>query len=141
MRYRSSEGAAAPVHGNRGRAPSHRLPDDLRERLVDLATTTYAGTNRAHLAELLAELLAEREDLVVPARTLRRILDEAGLAAVRTRRPAHHRSRRERMPRAGLLVQTDGSRHDWLEGRGPGRPRNLRLRCVPAPQPVAQATN
>jgi hypothetical protein len=23
------------------------------------------------------------------------------------------------MPRTGMLVQTDGSRHDWLEGRGP----------------------
>jgi len=114
-RYRSSEGAASLVHDNRGRAPAHRLADDLRARLVELATTTYAGANRTHLAELLAE----REDLVVPARTLHRILGEAGVAAVRTRRPARHRSRRERMPRAGLLVQTDGSRHDWLEGRGP----------------------
>ncbi len=23
------------------------------------------------------------------------------------------------MPHAGLLLQLDGSRHDWLEGRGP----------------------
>ncbi len=23
------------------------------------------------------------------------------------------------MPREGLLLQVDGSRHDWLEGRGP----------------------
>jgi hypothetical protein len=23
------------------------------------------------------------------------------------------------MPQAGLLLQADGSRHDWLEGRGP----------------------
>jgi hypothetical protein len=23
------------------------------------------------------------------------------------------------MPQEGLLLQTDGSRHDWLEGRGP----------------------
>lgn len=115
VRYRSAEGAAALVHGNHGRAPAHRLPDDLRGRLVELATTTYAGANRTHLAELLAE----REGLVVAARTLHRILDEAGVSTVRTRRPARHRSRRERMPRAGLLVQTDGSRHDWLEGRGP----------------------
>lgn len=27
--------------------------------------------------------------------------------------------RRERMPREGMLLQTDGSRHDWLEERGP----------------------
>ena len=30
-----------------------------------------------------------------------------------------HRSRRDRMSRAGLLLQMDGSRHDWLESRGP----------------------
>lgn len=112
--YRA-DGVAGLVHGNRGRSPAHRTPDGVRDRLVELATTTYAGVNRAHLAELLAE----REDLVVPSRTLRRILAEAGLAPPRTRRPRRHRSRRERMPREGLLVQTDGSRHPWF---GPDLP-------------------
>lgn len=114
-RYRSAEGAAAIVHGNSGRTPVNRLPDDTRARLVELATSTYSGVNRAHLSELLAE----REELVVPSRTLRRVLGEAGLPPVRRRRPRSHRSRRERMSQAGLLLQVDGSRHDWLEGRGP----------------------
>jgi len=112
-RYR--EGPATLGHGNRGRRPANRLDDDRRAQLVELATTTYAGVNRAHLAELLAE----REGIVVAERTLRRILAEAGLPAVRRRRPPKHRSRRDRMSRAGLLLQVDGSRHDWLEGRGP----------------------
>src|SRR5690606_11666187 len=64
------EGVEALVHGNRGRSPAHRTPDALRERLVGLATTTYAGVSRAHLAELLAE----REGIAIPERTLRRIL-------------------------------------------------------------------
>ena len=50
---------------------------------------------------------------------LRRLLREAGIASPRQRRPRRYRSRRERMAQAGLLVQVDGSRHDWLEGRGP----------------------
>ena len=108
-RYRA-EGAAGLVHGNRGRSPAHRTGDELRDRLVELATTTYAGVNRAHLAELLAE----REGLVVPERTLRRILAEGSVAPVRTRRPPRHRSRRERMAREGQMVQTDGSRHRWF---------------------------
>ncbi|HUG48710.1 MAG TPA: helix-turn-helix domain-containing protein, partial [Candidatus Limnocylindria bacterium] len=37
-RYRSAEGAGALVHGNRGRAPANRLPEELRERLVELAS-------------------------------------------------------------------------------------------------------
>ncbi len=103
------------VHGNRGRAPANRIPEATRVQLVELARTRYAGVNHAHLAELLAE----REGIVVAKRTLRRILDEAGVAPVRTRRPPRHRTRRDRMPREGLLLQVDGSRHDWLEGRGP----------------------
>lgn len=113
--YRSDRSAAALVHGNRGRVPSNRLGEAARTRLLELASTTYAGANRAHLADLLAE----REGIVIPERTLRRVLAEAGLPATRTRRPRGHRSRRERMTQAGLLLQVDGSRHDWLEGRGP----------------------
>lgn len=112
-RYR--EGPAALTHGNRGRPPANRLDEALRDRLVELARTTYARVNHAHLAELLAE----REGIAVAERTLRRILAEAGLPPVRTRRPPRHRSRRERMAREGLLLQVDGSRHDWLESRGP----------------------
>ncbi|MBM4408630.1 MAG: ISNCY family transposase [Chloroflexi bacterium] len=108
-------GAAGLVHGNRGRAPAHRTPDELRARLIELATTTYAGVNRAHLAELLAE----REGLPVAERTLRRLLAEGAVPAARTRRPGRHRRRRERMAREGQLVQTDGSQHHWF---GPERP-------------------
>jgi len=114
-RYRSPGGVASLIHGNTGRVPANRLDPARRARLVELATTTYVGVNRAHLADLLAE----REGLAIPERTLRRVLAEAGLPAVRRRRPRGHRSRRERMTQAGMLLQVDGSRHDWLEGRGP----------------------
>ena len=114
-RYRST-GAGGLVHGNRGRVPVNRLDDVTRARVVELAQTTYAGFNPVHLAETLAE---ETDELDLSARTIRRILAAGGIAATRTRRPPRHRSRRERMPRAGLLLQVDGSRHDWLEGRGP----------------------
>ena len=112
---RYADDPTALAHGNRGRAPANRIAEATRAQLVELARTRYAGVNHAHLAELLAE----REGIVVAERTLRRILDEAGVAPVRTRRPARHRTRRERMPREGLLLQVDGCRHDWMEGRGP----------------------
>ncbi len=113
-RYRT-DGAAAFVHRNRGRIPVNRIGDTVRARILELAATTYAGFNPVHLAETLAEEVA----VVVSARSVRRILGAAGMAPSRTRRPRKHRSRRERMPRAGMLLQVDGSRHDWLEGRGP----------------------
>ncbi len=113
-RFRAA-GAGAFVHGNRGRVPVNRVAEPTRMRIVELATTTYAGFNPVHLAETLAE----EEAIALCARTVRRILVAGGVPAVRTRRPRRHRSRRERMPRAGMLLQVDGSRHDWLEGRGP----------------------
>ncbi len=115
-RYRAA-GAAALVHGNRGRTPVNRTDPAVRARLVELATTEFAGFNPVHLAETLAE--EGQCDLAVCPRTIRRIMAEAGHGLPRTRRSARHRTRRERMPRAGMLLQTDGSRHDWLEGRGP----------------------
>ena len=110
-----AEGPAAFVHGNRGRASPRRVPEIDRARLVALATGAYDGANDSHLAELLAE----REGLVLSRVSVRRILRAAGLPSPRTRRAPKHRSRRDRMPQAGLLVQVDGSRHDWLGDRGP----------------------
>jgi hypothetical protein len=50
---------------------------------------------------------------------VRRILATAGVNSPRRRRAPQHRIRRERYPQEGMLLQLDGSRHDWLEGRGP----------------------
>jgi len=108
------DGPAALAHGNRGRAAPNRLPEALRDHVVTLARTTYAGFNHQHLTEMLCEA----QGLVLSLPTVRRWLLAAGLPSPRTRRPRKHRRRRERMPQAGLLVQMDGSHHDWLEGRG-----------------------
>lgn len=109
------EGPAGLVHGNRGRASPRRINEATRERVRALATGRYDGANDCHLAELLAE----EEGIALSRVTVRRILRTAGIASPRRRRSPRHRSRRDRMPQAGLLLQADGSRHDWLEERGP----------------------
>jgi hypothetical protein len=109
-------GPAGLLHGNTGRASPRRIDRAIRARVIELATTTYAGVNDCHLAELLVE----REAIVLSRSGLRRILRAAGRASPRRRRAPAHRSRRPRMAAEGLLLQLDGSRHDWLEGRGPG---------------------
>src|SRR4051794_33083937 len=50
-----TQGAAALVHGNRGRRPANRVDDALRGAIVEQALTTYAGFKSVHLAEALAE--------------------------------------------------------------------------------------
>jgi transposase len=110
------EGAAALVHGNRGRSPKHAISSELRAQTIELARTTYFGFNYQHLSEALAE---RDEPIVLSHSSVRRILQEEGIKSPRKRRAPKHRSRRERRPQAGMLIQIDGSRHDWLEGRGP----------------------
>ncbi len=80
-----------------------------------LAKTRYAGFNHTHLTEHLGE--AHR--LPVSRATVNRWLRAAGIPSPRPRRRRRFRRRRERMPQPGLLLQWDGSHHDWLEGRGP----------------------
>jgi hypothetical protein len=108
-------GPAGLVHGNRGRASPRRLGAALRARIIELRQTCYGELNDTHFGELLAE----RDGISLSRETLRQVLRGAAIPSPRRRRAPKHRSRRERMPAAGLLLQLDGSRHDWLEGRGP----------------------
>lgn len=110
-----TRGAAALVHGNRGRPSPRRIPAQVRARVLRLARTKYTGLNHQHLTELLAD----REHLPLSRPTIHRLLAAAGLRSPRTRRPPRHRTRRERMAQEGMLVQFDGSHHRWLEDRGP----------------------
>ena len=109
------EGAVALAHGNRERKPSNALDGNLRRQVVELAQSSYAGCNNQHFTELLAE----REGIVLSRSSVRRILLDVGIRSPRKRRPPRHRSRRQRYPQEGMLLQADGSHHDWLGGRGP----------------------
>lgn len=108
-------GVASLAHGNRGRKPPNALDDGLKKLVVELATTRYAGFNQQHLTEFLAE----REGISLSRSSVRSILLHAGVRSPRTRRAPRYRSRRQRYSKEGMLLQVDGSPHDWLEGRGP----------------------
>lgn len=109
------EGAAGIAHGNRGRRPVQVLGEEIRRRVVELAGKKYTGFNHTHLAEMLQE----REGVRISRSAVRRILLAVGMRSPKTRRSSRHRRRRERYSQEGLLIQVDGSVHDWLEGRGP----------------------
>ncbi len=109
------DGPAALAHGNRGRRAPNRVAASLERRIVRLARTRYRGFNHQHLTEKLAE----DHRIVLSRPTVHRILLAAGIPSPQPRRRRRFRRRRERMPLPGLLLQWDGSHHDWLEGRGP----------------------
>lgn len=110
-----AQGAAALRHGNRGRKPAHAISEPLRQQVVQLAQSTYRGCNFT----FLSELLHEQEGITLSPSSVRRILQGVGIASPRKHRPPKLHRRRQRMTQFGLMVQIDGSHHDWLEGRGP----------------------
>ena len=109
------KGAAAIVHGNRGRVSHRRISEEVRGQVVALACGVYAGCNQHHLRDLLEE----REGIKLSRASVRRILQEAGVHVVEPRKSPKHRLRRPRYRQEGQLVQIDGSPHAWLEERGP----------------------
>lgn len=111
-RYRP-DSVAWVHHGNRGRPTPWALPAALRRSILELAQ--YHGFNDSHLCQKLHS----EEHLSVSRETVRRILRRAKVASPQKRRARQYRARRLRRPRFGMMVLTDASRHDWLEGRGP----------------------
>jgi len=109
------EGVAVLAHGNRGKKPANAIEAELRQKVLELASGKYSGFNQQHFTEFLAEC----EGVLLSRSSVRNILLESGIRSPRKRRPPKHRSRRERYPQEGMLLQIDGSPHDWLGGRCP----------------------
>lgn len=111
------EGMAAVLHGNRQRQPHNKTDAATVAQVMTLAGEggPYFGFSACHLQEMLAQ----RHDLHIGRSTLDRLLKEQGIKKCRKRaiqRRPHQK--RERQPAEGMLLQIDGSLHDWLEGRG-----------------------
>jgi transposase len=108
-------GAKGVVHGNRGRRCKRKTKEKVVRRVVALARGKYQGFNDHHLTEKLKE----QEQIELSREKVRRILRAEGIASPKKRRGIKHRSRRERRASEGMMLQVDGSPHDWLQGRGP----------------------
>src|SRR5437899_2214091 len=109
------EGVRGVVHGNRGRLCSWKLSQKNETKIVELARGKYRGFNDHHLTEKLVE----EQEIEISREKVRRILRSHGIASPRKRRPAKHCSRRQSRETEGMMLQLDGSPHDWLQGRGP----------------------
>ena len=102
------------VHRGRGRASNHRSAPVNRQRVLALHAKKYGDFGPT----LAAEYLAQEDGLRVSVSTLRRWLIAPDLWNPKPLR-SPHRKWRERKANFGERVQIDGSRHAWLEGRGP----------------------
>lgn len=108
-------GAIGIVHGNRGRESKRKFPSKFREKVIEIVEARYYDFG----PKFASEKLEENEGLRVSRETLRKWMIEEGIwipRKLRIREKIHQwRKRKECF---GEMVLTDGSEHDWLEGRG-----------------------
>lgn len=121
-RYRE-RGPEGLIHGNRGRLPANTLDESRRDLILSLSSGRYAECNDTHFTELLSE----REGITISRETIRKLRRCDGQKAKRKRRAVRHRSRRPRKPCPGMLVQWDGSPHQWF---GEDRPACCLLSAI-----------
>ncbi len=108
-------GARGLLHGNRGKKAWNRTAPEKVKRVLQLAQGRYKGLNDTHLTEKLGE----KEGVKLSRSTVRALLRQAGIVAVRKHRPKRHYKRRERKAQEGALLLWDGSPHRWLGVEGP----------------------
>jgi len=109
-------GLCSIAHGNRGRPPAGTTSVQTKERIRDLTGPDgpYHDFNVCHLRDQLAQ----EHRITIGRSTLQRLLQRQRSASpAPERKPPPQRSRRLRSGAAGMMVQIDGSYHDWLEGR------------------------
>jgi transposase len=101
-------------HRARGKAPNNRIPDKVKDKVIELCQETYYEFGPTHVHEKLLE----ENRIKVSVETLRTWFIERDLP-YRKRKKRPHRQWRERKDCRGEMVQLDGSHHDWFQGRGP----------------------
>ena len=111
-RYREA-GPAGLVRRYRGRSPGNAKSRQVRTQALAWVRKRYTDFGPT----LACEKLAEEQDLCISRETLRQWMISAGLWRAKSRSRARLHPRRPRRLRLGELVQVDGSRHAWFEGR------------------------
>lgn len=108
-------GAIGVIHGNRGKEPWNKTPDEIVAKVVKMRREEYDGFNDRHFRDDLED----EGKAKLGRETIRKVLRSSGIGPVKVVKKRSHRSRRKPMERFGEMLQGDGSFHDWLEGRGP----------------------
>ncbi|MGH7393804.1 MAG: ISNCY family transposase [Candidatus Rokuibacteriota bacterium] len=103
-------GVAGLLHGSRGKPARNKTDSEKIAQVLQWVRGRYQGLNDTHLTEKLKE----KEKLNVSRSTVRVILRQAGIAAIRRRGVKRHYKRRERKAQEGELLLWDGSPHRWF---------------------------
>jgi hypothetical protein len=111
------KGLPSLVHGNAGKVPANKTSPEWMSAIMALAGDEgkYQGFNSC----LMHDLLADDDAITIGRSTLDRLLRQNNIIGTSPRKMQVRRKRRERSSAEGMMLQIDGSLHDWLEGRAP----------------------
>ena len=107
-------GAAGLAHKRRGAKGNRAWSENIREEALALIREHYADFGPT----FAAEKLQQNHAITINRESLRGAMIQAGMWHGKKRKSVH-RQRRERKLMIGVMIQLDGSDHDWFEGRGP----------------------
>jgi transposase-like protein len=98
------------LHGNTGNRPINKSDPDFEQQIIYLLKTKYQGFNLTHFREMLMS----EENIGVKKTTLQTWAKKHGLEKHSRRSIKKAHKPRPRMPQEGMLVQFDGSPHQWF---------------------------
>src|SRR3990167_5064448 len=108
------EGIKSLVHKNRGKASNKKWDRGKEKLAIELLKGDWFGFGPT----FAAEKLFESHGINISREALRKSMIKYGLWIVKGRK-IKHRIRRPRKSCFGIMIQLDGSPHDWFEGRAP----------------------
>jgi transposase len=98
------------IHKNRGKSPANKISDKTKTKVQMLIKTKYYDLNLAHLKDMLEVY----ENIHVKRETLRAWAHDIHHVKRAKKRRPKARKRRSRMESEGLMLQMDGSTHQWF---------------------------
>jgi hypothetical protein len=98
-------------HGNSGKTPWNKTPDELIEDVTNLLKNDYNRFNLTHFKEMLEV----HEGISLGKNIIHRLATKNHLVKRPKRRKKKVHKLRPRMPQAGMLIQFDGSEHQWIK--------------------------
>jgi hypothetical protein len=105
-----SKDALGVLHGNHGKVPCNKTPEASEQEVVRLLRTQYYDFNLTHFREMILE----REGIRMGKNIIHRLARANDLVKRPKRRPRKIHKPRIRMPSEGMLIQFDGSEHNWF---------------------------
>ena len=97
-------------HGNHGKRPYNKTGSEIEALILKLLKTKYYDFNLTHFREMICV----NEGIVIGKNILHRIATKNSLVKRPKRRPKKVYKPRPRFPSFGMLIQFDGSEHNWF---------------------------